>query len=144
MTVLAAGIQKLVQAGLFFIAERRLVAAQELVPARNRDQIALEGANGLGQVVEGHRMLLAREGLLKRLHVLGHGVDHGQHPLLVRHRHFHRIEDRPLGLLLDIGRAAVPELHEMPRRVVDRGRVACTFLPLVAVGHRLVVDAVVA
>jgi len=71
VTILAAGLQKLVQPGLFRIGERRLVADQELVPARYRHQLALEHSDGLGQVVEGHRMLLARESLLKRRDILG-------------------------------------------------------------------------
>ncbi|MBB6064126.1 hypothetical protein HNR76_000652 [Pseudoxanthomonas broegbernensis] len=76
--------------------------------------------------------------LPKGLHVAGHAAQRRLHPLrgVV---HLHAGLHRALGLLHQVGRAAVPELGDVEHRVEHRRRIARPLLPAVADGNGYVV-----
>jgi len=142
MARLAAGGEELFQTFLLRGGQRGGVPGQEPVPAPGRHQLALERPHRLGEIVIGDRVFLAGKGRPKCLDIARHRLEDFDDVFLRRHRHFDRVEHRALGLLLDIGRAAVPELRHVSGGVVDGRRVPVAVLSFVPFRSRLVVDAV--
>ena len=135
----AAAVLEQLVAGEFLGVEGLLVALQPLVEARiRRDEGFLEGGDGLGDPVDVH--FGRAESLLEGAHVAGDGFQGGDR-VLVGEGHFAGVGDGASGLLLQILRAAVPELGEVEARVEDGRGVDRAFLPAVADGALQVVRA---
>jgi hypothetical protein len=117
------------------------LAAEELVEGAGGHEAALERADRLADVLHGDGLGVAGEGGLEGLDVAGDRLEGAQDVGGVGHGHLDRVDDRHLGLVLDGGGAAVPELGEVGGGVVDGGAVALAALALVTLGGELVVDA---
>ncbi len=115
----ATDVREHLQALELFVVQSVFVAAEVFVPARRRHQLAFEGANRNTDVVVGDGLGRVGKGLAEQLAVAGNRLEPGNDRVGAGHGHFLRVQDRALGLLLDIGGASVPELRKVPGRVVN-------------------------
>src|SRR5690606_20656642 len=99
-----------------------------------RDQRPLERSNRLRDVVEGERVLLVGERRPEKR--LVPGLTQPLHRLFGREVHLHVRLDRPLGLLLQRRRPAVPELRGEERRIEDGRAVPRALAGALADRHR--------
>ncbi len=116
---------------LLVLGQRRIVAVQKGVEGSRRDQGCFEGFDRLGEVVEGDRIFLTREGRLEPLDILRHRLQR-RHDLHRGIGHFDAGLNRTLGLGLQVFGAAVPELGDVEHGIEGGRRVARTLLPAVA------------
>src|SRR5690606_40114324 len=91
-------------------------------------------------VVEADRVLVVGEGFFELFHILRNALESGLDALR-RVVHLDAGLDRPLGLLLQILGATIPELSGVEHGVEYGRRVARAFLPTVADGGRYVIAA---
>jgi TolB-like protein/DNA-binding winged helix-turn-helix (wHTH) protein len=126
----AAAVAEQDVAGQLILAERVIVAPEPVVEARvGRDQRLLEGSDRLRHAVHGDAGAAEHPG--EGVSIAGDRLEH-RHRERVRHRHLDLGLDRPAGLLLEVGRAAVPELRHGEARVQHGGRIHRPRGPLVA------------
>jgi hypothetical protein len=132
----ASHVEEDAQPMLLVCGQRRRRAGEEAVPARRGDQAALEGSDGVADVLQRYGLSVTRERALKHGAVGRDRLQGGHDGLLVGHGHLDRIQDGAGRLLFDGAGAAVPELRDVHGRVVHAGGVATATLSVDA-GRRL-------
>ena len=107
----------------FHPRQRLVVSLQKVVQPVVRHQRPLKCRNRLRNVLIGQRGFLARERRSKSFRVFRHRRQLLHHLRLAGHRHFDRIQNRPLGLGHQIRRTAIPELGQMKPGVQNGRRI---------------------
>src|ERR1035437_3849337 len=114
--------------------QRAVVSTHVAIEARvGGDDGSLEGGDRVGYLLHGHRAFAehAHEGI----DVTRDGVQRVDHHF-VRVAHLDRVLDRPFGLLLERGRASVPELQRVVGGIRNRRRPASAHLASDALAGR--------
>ena len=140
VTLRAVEVHEVLQPLLLQVGEGGVVPVEVIVEAVVGDQRALEGSYGFGVVVEGQRVGVIGESSAELGLVTGL-TQTCDHLVTVLERHFQRIEDRDLRLLLQGGGTTIPELDELEAGIEHGRRVTAAKFTVAAQGQRRAVDA---
>ena len=122
----ATELDELGEAAFFLGVHGTLVAGKHAVKTSGGDEGALEGRDGLGQIIVSHRITVAGKGAAEGLRITLFMPQLLHDFLRVPDGHFDQVQDGALGLAGEIAGAAIPELPELKAGVNDRGGIPGT------------------